>query len=75
MFQVQPSGVRTRNGLRNWFRPLVRSGRLFARLFAPAQAPAESAQGRLPSPTRPPERPRAIFRRYLNDALSGGGRR
>jgi hypothetical protein len=71
MAQRIPNGVRTRN----WFRPFVRSGRLFARLFTPARAPAEPAPGRLPPLPRPPERSRAIFWRYLNEALSGGGRR
>jgi len=57
------------------FGPLARSGRLLARLFSSVQAQSGQAEGRPASPACQLVATKTIFLRYLNDALSGGGRR
>ena len=56
-------------------RPLARAGLFLARLVFPGRPQTEHAKGRLAPPSRRPAGTRTVFLGYLQDALSGGGRR
>jgi len=56
-------------------RPLARSGRLLGRLLFRIQPLADRGESVLARPKPVPGGTKKMFLGYLNDALSGGGRR
>jgi hypothetical protein len=55
--------------------PLALPGRLLTALLSPAQKPRAQTESAVKTSSGQREAPKGLFRRYFNEALSGGGRR